>query len=39
MSSVLLCLKGRRGENLNPEEINMAGETEMSDSLSLVHEQ
>lgn len=38
MRSVLLCACGRSGKNLNQEEINVANEIEISESLSKVHE-
>ena len=37
MRSVLLCVHGSSGKNLNQEEINVANEIEISESLSKVH--
>ena len=38
MRSVLLCVRGSSSKNINQEEINVAIEIEMSESLSKVHE-
>ena len=38
MRSVLLCVLDSSSKNVNQEEINMAIEIEMSESLSKVHE-
>ena len=38
MRSILLCIHGSRGKNVNQEEINVANNIEISESLSKVHE-
>ena len=38
MRSYLLCIRGSRGKNVNQEEINVANDIEISESLSKVHE-
>ena len=39
MRSMLLCIRGRRGNNLNQEEMNVANDMEMSESLFTGHKQ
>ena len=38
MRSILLCIRGSRGKNVNQEEMNVANDIEISESLSKVHE-
>ena len=38
MRSILLCIRGSRGKKVNQEEINVANDIEISESLSKVHE-
>ena len=39
MRSILLCISGSRGKTVNQEEMNVANDIEISESLSKVHEQ
>ena len=38
MRSILLCIRGSRGKNVNQEVMNVANDFEISESLSTVHE-
>ena len=38
MRSILLCISGSRGKTVNQEEMNVANDIEISESLSKVHE-
>ena len=38
MRSILLCICGSRGKNVNQEEMNVANDIEISESLSKIHE-
>ena len=38
MRSILLCIRGSRGKNVNQEEMSVTDDIEISESLSKVHE-
>ena len=38
MRSILLCIRGSRDKNVNQQEMNIANDYEISESLSKVHE-
>ena len=39
MGSILLCIRGSCGKNLNQEEMNVTNDIKTSESVSTVHEQ
>ena len=39
MRSILLCIRGSRGKNVNQEEANITNDIQMNESLSTIHEQ
>ena len=39
MKSILICIRGSRGKNVNQEEANITNDIQMSESLSTIHEQ
>ena len=39
MRSILLCIRGSRGKNVNQEEANITSDIQISESLSTIHEQ
>ena len=39
MRSILLCIRGNRGKNVNQEEANITKDIQMSESISAIHEQ